>query len=196
MNKQTRQRIIGAILLLVLAAVLSPLVFRSPEQIRAALNMEIPPAPDYQPVVVEPVVAESVEEAARERIDNDREAVAAAASDPGKTPPESGESDQAELESLTAPPVPAMSADDDPVLAGFVVQLASFSQADSADKLVGRLKEAGFRAYTETDSHDGKLVHRVMVGPEIRKEDAQRTRQRLADDPRFKMDGLVRIYAP
>ena len=62
--------------------------------------------------------------------------------------------------------------------------------------LVKRLKDAGFRAYTETESRDGKLLHRVMVGPEIRKEDAEQTRERLANDSRFKLDGLVRIYAP
>ncbi|MED5432635.1 MAG: hypothetical protein VX920_09885 [Pseudomonadota bacterium] len=72
MEKRTRQRITGVVLLLILAAVLSPLVFRSPEQIRTALNMEIPPAPDYQAVVVEPVIEEEVEAAARERLVTDR----------------------------------------------------------------------------------------------------------------------------
>jgi DedD protein len=35
-----------------------------------------------------------------------------------------------------------------------------------------------------------------MVGPEIRKNDAEATRQKLADDERFKLKGLVRIYVP
>lgn len=197
MNKQTRQRLIGAVLLLILAAVLSPLVFRTPAQIRTALNMEIPPAPDYQPVTVEPVVSEEVEQAAAQRIESDREAVITAAAQPENAPIEpSPRKEKPVLEALTTPPPPSFSANDDPVLAGFVVQVGSFSQPDSADALVSRLKEAGFRAYTETDSQGGKLLHRVMVGPEIRKDDAERTRDRLANDSRFKLDGLVRIYAP
>lgn len=197
MNKQMRQRIIGVVLLLILAAVLSPLVFRSPAQIRTALNMEIPAAPDYQAVVVEPVVATEVEEAAAQRIERDRQAVVAAAGK-GDEPAEEDvllEEDPV-LETLTTPPPPPLAADADPVLAGFVVQVGSFTKADSAADLVTRLKEAGFRAYTETDSQNSKLLHRVMVGPEIRKEDAEQTRQRLANDSRFKLDGLVRIYAP
>ena len=199
MNKQTRQRLIGAVLLLILAAVLSPLVFRTPAQIRTALNMEIPPAPNYQPVRVEPVVSEEVEQAAAQRIESDRNAVVASASatEPDNAPVKpSAEKEKPVLETLTTPPPPSLSADDDPVLAGFVVQVGSFSQPDSADTLVSRLKDAGFRAYTETDTQDGRLLHRVMVGPEIRKDDAERTRERLANDSRFKLNGLVRIYAP
>ncbi|MCK0152316.1 SPOR domain-containing protein [Alcanivorax sp. S6407] len=197
MNKQIRQRLIGAVLLLILAAILSPLVFRTPAQIRTALNMEIPPAPDYQPVVVEPVVSEEVEAAAAERMQSDRNEIVAAAGQPGN-PPAAPPADGKEqvLETLTTPPPPALSAGDDPVLAGFVVQVGSFTQQDSANALLVRLKEAGFRAYMETDSRDGNLYHRVMVGPEIRKEDAEQTRQRLANDSRFNLDGLVRIYAP
>lgn len=197
MNKQTRQRIIGVVLLLILAAVLSPLVFRSPAQIRAALDMDIPSPPDYQAVVIEPVVSEDVERAAEERIKSDREAVVAAAEQPESTPEMVAPEEKAPvLETLTTPPPPTITAKDDPVLAGFVVQVGSFSQQDGAAGLVARLKDAGFRAYMETDSQNGKLLHRVMVGPEIRKQDAERTRQRLANDSRFKLDGLVRIYAP
>lgn len=197
MNKQTRQRLIGVVLLLILAAVLSPLVFRSPAQIRTALNMEIPPAPDYQAVVVEPVVSEEVEEAAAQRIESDRQAVVAAAEQAEVPEPETAaENGPPVLETLTTPPPPSLAADADPILAGFVVQVGSFTKADSAADLVTRLKEAGFRAYTETDSQNSKLLHRVMVGPEIRKQDAEQTRQRLANDSRFKLDGLVRIYAP
>ena len=212
MEKRTRQRITGVVLLLTLAAVLSPLVFRSPEQIRTALNMEIPPAPDYQAVVVEPVIEEAVEAAARERLVSDREDVIAEAAEPvaEQLDPEPEASEEAQdeapervepakkdgLRTLTTPPTPARQPGDDPILAGFVVQVGSYSQQDSATGLVERLKKAGYRAYTESDTQNGKLLHRVMVGPEIRKEDAEQTRQRLADDSRFNLKGLVRIYAP
>ena len=79
MDKRTRQRIIGVVLLLLLAAVLAPLVFRSPEQIRNALDMQIPDQPEMTAVNVEPVVSEKVESAAAERIQSEREAVKEAA---------------------------------------------------------------------------------------------------------------------
>ena len=71
-DKRTRQRIIGIVLLLVLAAVLAPFVFRSPEQIRNALDMQIPDQPEMTAVNVEPVVSEKMENAAAERIHSRR----------------------------------------------------------------------------------------------------------------------------
>ena len=45
MHLRTRQRVIGLLLLLLLAAILAPLVLRTPEQVRLALDMSIPEAP-------------------------------------------------------------------------------------------------------------------------------------------------------
>ena len=205
MDKRTRQRLTGIVLLLILAAVLAPFVFRSPEQIRNALDMSIPAAPDYQAVTVEPVVSEEVAAEADERIEADRQAVEEAAREhlDDEAPADSGagesalaESGQEPQETADAPVPPQEEPSDSPVLAGFVVQVGSYGNADNATSLVEKLKDAGYRAYSEADMHDGKPIHRVMVGPEIRKQDAEQTRQALADDSRFKLKGLVRIYAP
>lgn len=204
MDKRTRQRIIGIVLLLILAAVLAPFVFRSPEQIRNALDMQIPDQPEMTAVNVEPVVSEDMESAAAERIQSEREAVREAAEEQLQAGADSAEEsddvarENSQNEPVTddAPVPPPADPDDGPVLAGFVVQVGSYSSADNAAGVVDNLKAAGYRAYSETDSHQGKVVHRVMVGPEIHKKDAERTRQQLADDSRFGFKGLVRIYAP
>jgi len=203
-DKRTRQRIIGIVLLLILAAVLAPFVFRSPEQIRNALDMQIPDQPEMTAVNVEPVVSEDMESAAAERIQSEREAVREAAEEQLQAGADSAEEsddvarEDSQNEPVTddAPVPPPADPDDGPVLAGFVVQVGSYSSADNAAGVVDKLKAAGYRAYSETDSHQGKVVHRVMVGPEIHKKDAERTRQQLADDSRFGFKGLVRIYAP
>ncbi|MFT7094580.1 MAG: DedD protein [Alcanivorax sp.] len=204
MDKRTRQRIIGIVLLLVLAAVLAPFVFRSPDQIRNALDMQIPDQPEMTAVNVEPVVSEEMESAAAERIQSERDAVKEAAQEQlraetdsaDESPADAREDSQAAPIIDDAPVPPPVKPDDSPVLAGFVVQVGSYSSADNAAGVVDKLKAAGYRAYSETDSHQGKVVHRVMVGPEIHKKDAERTRQQLADDSRFGVKGRVRIYAP
>jgi DedD protein len=203
-DKRTRQRIIGIALLLILAAVLAPFVFRSPEQIRNALDMQIPDQPEMTAVNVEPVVSEEMESAAAERIQSERQAVQEAAEEQLQTETDNADesADVAREDSQNAPVIddapvpPPADPDDEPVLAGFVVQVGSYSSADNAAGVVDKLKAAGYRAYSESDSHQGKVVHRVMVGPEIHKKDAERTRQKLADDSRFGFKGLVRIYAP
>lgn len=204
MDKRTRQRIIGIVLLLILAAVLAPFVFRSPEQIRNALDMQIPDQPEMTAVNVEPVVSEAMEGEAAERIQSERESVREAAEEQLQAKPDDAEEpvEPAKPDSEPQPVIedapvpPPADPDDGPVLAGFVVQVGSYSSADNAAGVVDKLKAAGYRAYSETDSYEGKVVHRVMVGPEIHKKDAERTRQQLADDSRFGFKGLVRIYAP
>ncbi|MED5388489.1 MAG: SPOR domain-containing protein [Pseudomonadota bacterium] len=205
MDKRTRQRIIGIVLLLVLAAILAPFVFRSPEQIRNALDMQIPEQPTMAPVNMEPVVSEEMTTAAAERLQDERDHVEAAAKeqlkpaadDVASDDPVSAAGDGGQVAEVTEAPVPPPAdPDDGPVLAGFVVQVGSYSSADNAAGVVEKLKAAGYRAYSETDSHQGKVVHRVMVGPEIHKKDAERTRRELANDSRFGYQGLIRIYAP
>jgi DedD protein len=206
-DNRTRQRLVGIILLLVLAATLAPFLFRTPEQVRGALEMHIPEPPEHKTVLVEPVVEKELREVADERIVADHEAVQEAAEQQLNENNASVVPDQPEpvipiKEDAAVPPpedpvsAPQLGPSGGPVLAGFVVQTGSYSNADNAKGMVDKLKAAGYRAYTQTDSHDGKVLHRVMVGPEIRKEDAEATRLRLANDDRFKLKGLVRIYVP
>lgn len=201
MDKRTRQRITGIVLLLILTAILVPFVFRSPEQIRNALDMQIPERPEMAQVNVEPVVSEEMANTAAERIQSEREAVKESAEEQLQAKVDSNEEpdqqDSREAPVIEDAPVPPPAEPDaGPVLAGFVVQVGSYSSAANAAGVVEKLKSAGYRAYRETNSHQGEVVHRVMVGPEIHKKDAERTRQELADDSRFGFQGLVRIYAP
>ena len=148
MDKRTRQRIIGIVLLLLLAAVLAPFVFRSPEQIRNALDMQIPDQPEMTAVNVEPVVSEEMESAAEERIQSEREAVKEAAQEQlraetdsaGESAADAREGSQAAPVIEDAPVPPPVKPDDSPVLAGFVVQVGSYSSADNAAGVVDKLK--------------------------------------------------------
>ncbi|WP_231880660.1 MULTISPECIES: SPOR domain-containing protein [unclassified Alcanivorax] len=207
MDNRARQRIVGIVLLLILAGALAPFLFRTPEQVRNALDMRIPEPPEHKTVLVEPVVPQERLDTADERIVTDRQAIRDAAEqqlndEDAKTVPKEPEPVTPVKENAPVPPPeepvtpPQIDPADGPVLAGFVVQTGSYSDADNASGMVDKLKDAGYRAYIQTDSHEGKVVHRVMVGPEIRKDDAESTRQKLADDERFKLKGLVRIYVP
>lgn len=78
MNVKTRQRLIGFLLLMVLAAILAPLVLRSPHQVRVALDMAIPPAPKTQAPPTAPVVSDAQQRSARRDIEQQHQAVAEA----------------------------------------------------------------------------------------------------------------------
>lgn len=218
MQQRTRQRLIGLLLLLLLAAILAPLVLRSPEQVRMALDMSIPEPPEVDEPEVAPVIGEQEQAATDEQIREEKQAVADQAGDdqaeqapdiaatPEREPPAASRAGEqsavaaAEQGGQAAPePAPAKppKADrEDGPRPGFTVQVASFSDAANAEALVTRLRAAGYSAYHRSVDQDGNHWERVFVGPEIKRGDAEALRQRLADDKDFALDGLVRAFVP
>lgn len=62
---------------------------------------------------------------------------------------------------------------------GWAVQVGAFSSADAARKLVKELGGAGYRAYGAPIARSGKTLHRVRVGPEADRAEAERLAARL-----------------
>ncbi|MCQ6261583.1 SPOR domain-containing protein [Alcanivorax sp. MM125-6] len=201
MQQRTRQRLIGLLLLLLLAAIVAPLVLRSPEQVRVALDMSIPEPPAMDEPEVAPVIGEREQAATDEQISDEQRAVAEAgerALDDAPATPDTGETPSREPRPDPEPAAEpaAEKGDQDAPRPGFTVQVASFSDAANAEALVTRLRDAGYNAYHRTVSQDGNHWERVFVGPEIKRGDAEALRQRLADDKGFALDGLVRAFVP
>jgi DedD protein len=65
----------------------------------------------------------------------------------------------------TAPSIPGRG--------GWAVQVGAFGSAASAAKLVNQLHEAGYKAYVSPVSRGGKTLHRVRVGPEAERSEAE-----------------------
>lgn len=194
MHLRTRQRVIGLLLLLLLAAILAPLVLRTPEQVRLALDMSIPEAPRISEPDIAPVVSEEEQAATDRQIDEEQQQVAAAEPEPRVAPPVVEEEPSANGEP-SADEAPQPAAQDAPQ-PGFTVQVASFSDVANAQALVARLRDAGYSAYHREVRQDGNTWQRVFVGPEIKRERAEALRQRLADDKAFALEGLVRSFVP
>ncbi len=187
MVKQTKQRIIGAILLVLLAAIIAPLLLRSPDEVRVALDMSLPPPPSLPEIAIEPVVDEHEQRLAQAEIEADREAIRKAG-------------EEAELQARQqqgrpepAEPVPPAEA---PPLSGWAVQAGSFSTADAAEAEAQRLREGGYRAFTRAVVQADKTLHRVFAGPELDRAAAVTLREQLAADQRFGIQGLVISLAP
>ena len=68
-----------------------------------------------------------------------------------------------------------------PASGRWAVQVGAFGSATSADKLIGELKRAGFSAYEAPLNRSGKTLHRVRVGPEAERAEADRLAARLKD---------------
>lgn len=71
----------------------------------------------------------------------------------------------------------------------FAVQLGVFANPQSAASLVDRARAAGFPAYTESVPIGGATQYRVRVGPELKRENAERTKAALK--ARLALDGII-----
>ncbi len=92
----------------------------------------------------------------------------AQAADSPSTPPASAAAPPASEPDAAIAPAPVI-----PARGGWAVQVGAFGSEASARKLVDQLREAGYRAYVAPVSRGGKTLHRVRVGPEAARAEAE-----------------------
>lgn len=179
LDRRLKQRMVGALVLLALAAVFLPMLFNRADQPRA-VRVEAPPMPAApaplqietpEPDVPEPALAEAPASATAV------EAAAVAVPEPVAPPPPA-----------VAPPVrsepvaaPVSRLDGDGLPLSWSVQLVSLSNAARAQELQQRLRQQGHNAYIR--SVDG--MQRVFVGPLLDKSEAQRLAQEIGRQQRL-----------
>jgi DedD protein len=190
-----KKRLLGAAVLASLAVIFVPMLIEEPPVNRQELR-EIPPPPERkdfassmlreevarpQPVRVDipPVTPTSVVGAAEPA-----QAVVALpepepAPEPQPVPPEpEPEQEQPQEQEQQQEPTAGTPAPDVATRTGltaWVVQVGSFSNRDNANRLIVKLREAGFQA-ADAEQVDlrGEMHYRVRVGPMIEKAKAER----------------------
>lgn len=196
MDAQTRHRLIGVFLLLLLAALVTPIVFRSPEQVRVALDMELPDPPSVEPVPFSPVVTEDELEDASEKIDESREEVADVAEERAEAIEQQQQAQDAGKADKKAPATSQPKVEiKDIVPTGWTLQVAALSSEDAAQSLSKRLRDADYSAYVRKSAGPGDVLYRVFIGPELERKRSEHRREQLIRDIRFKMEGLVVPYS-
>ncbi len=79
----------------------------------------------------------------------------------------------------TARAAEAPSPASDSPAAGWDVQVGSFSSSENADRLAASLREKGYTVYVSPHRAQGRVLHRVRVGPERERDSAQALAERL-----------------
>ena len=208
MNRQVTQRIVGVMLLLLLAAIVTPFLLRSPEEVRVALDLSLPPPPESPAMAIEPVVTDaevaefdariSDERASVRRIAEDAESVAgpveetAAGQGTGISAADLQDDVRDEEISVAEPAAAEPAAQ----LSGWAVQVGSFSRLSGAESLAQQLRDAGYRAFTRPFEQPEQTLHRVYLGPELDRDRARDLRERIAADDSFGLQGLVVSVGP
>ncbi len=194
MDEGLKQRIIGALVLIVAAVVFLPMLLSGQDE-TVEVVVEVPEQPvlDQQPIApAEPVTlppAPQVPTIPSPDTAVEQSSAQDTSPEPLAEPDLAAEtSPEPATEPEAAPEAPAAAA----VTGDWVIQLGSFSSSSNAEGLSETLRKQGYNAYTHSVSVQGKPITRVYVGPLASRDAANRLRDELASKRGSK--GLVVAY--
>jgi len=183
MEVRARERLIGALVLVVIVVLLVPEILKGrapeppPPPAHPTRSIEVPIGSDTraneeQELVPEPALPEA--------------APGRESPSPRPTPVPSA----APAKPLAAPPVAARKRPDPPptptrapaAATGWAVQLGAFSNRSKAEQLVSELKQRRYAAFLLEYRATGQVLYRVRVGPEQDRGRAEEIAARLAKD--------------
>ncbi len=155
MEERLKRRLVGAVVLVSLAVIFLPmLVEREPSGEVRIESSNIPPRPADLEQFRSSVLPVPLDEPLIPPVSETQPP-------PDSEPPDPGDEESAE------PPQPRTG------LSAWVVQVASLSSRESADKLQAQLRAKGYTAFVEPVSLQGKDLFRVRVGPELDRKRAE-----------------------
>ena len=192
MEPEVKERLVGAVILVLLAVLVVPALLSGPKQSEPvqprassssrSVDIDLGGPRPAEPVEIAPpdeTVPESppavVREAPTGLPGGEVPAAAAAAPDPAPTA-------GAEPAAVTAPAMRRAAAAD---AAGYAVQVAALSKRDAAAKQVADLERRGYSAFIVEYQREGRVLYRVRVGPEAARERA------VALAARLKAEGIA-----
>lgn len=189
METTLKQRLIGAVVLIALAVIFVPMVLDGPDpQESTVVEMEVPIAPkfSFESELPDPAPLDNLPEAETGSAEND---VAEGSGEPdaGQVAPVK------ELEAVAVKPqqqkpvlevveATANHIEPDPSLSAWAVQVAAFAEKDKALALQEKLIAKKYTVFTERFENEGKVLYRVKAGPELKRENAERLRDKIVDD--------------
>ena len=203
MDKVLKQRLVGATILIALAVIFVPMLFDGGEDEReprrdTALDLPPPPAdrrevrrlpldpvrvPEERPTqTAEPAPPAEDDEIALLAPTTEPEPDPPAAAEPVPEPP--ADVDAEGTEQPEPDPAPAVEAPApepvEPVTGGWVVQVASFSSAETAERVLDQLERLGHAAARDVLVRGETRLHRLRTGPYPDRAGADRARAQIA----------------
>lgn len=177
MEQQQKERLVGAIVLVIVAVVFIPMILNDTTVSEKTISeTNIPPKPESQfsskiiPITTDDSV---VKKANQQEIDTTGEVFI-------PTDPTSQGSAISNVDSVNDDTVSTEEDINENIgLNAWVVQLGSFSSNENAHALKQELRDAGFPAFVEPHQQDGNTVFRVRVGPDIKRSDAIEMQKRI-----------------
>lgn len=197
MEERLKKRLIGATVLVSLVVIFVPMLLEQEPVVYPTIEeSNIPPRPEGEfSSRVLPLESES--------LDALPEAASAQAEPEARQPearerPEKPVKPESKPEAATAAAQPEPKPDPSQLrvgLSAWVIQAGSFSNRQNADKVVKDLQGKKFAAFVEQTEIKGKILYRVLIGPEVDRKRAESTAEKLKPElERWKLTGKLRSY--
>ncbi|MFZ5698398.1 MAG: SPOR domain-containing protein [Pseudomonadota bacterium] len=203
MNQALKNRIVGVVLLMALAVIVLPLIFDGANEQTLLADTRMPPAPQVPDAMT--LLAETPAQLPEAEGEIAREHQAALPEVPVIPPVAVAPEATRSASSDTPPAVPVAGGAPavepfvaaDPRLTGLAqawdVQVTAVAAPEGAERLRAKLVQAGYKARV----HRVDGLFKVLVGPELRREDAQSLQRRLGADVRVGKPQTVLVrYVP
>ena len=194
-NDQTKQRVIGTVVLLALALIFLPIIFNGDGSYQRTINSRIPSIPVItempDPVPQRPVIeADTMPEPV---IDQTPATLLPDTDQPGIENREVAQSSSAGSSPETTPePAAKPQLDANGLPIAWSVRLGTFSNAANAQKLTADLLASGYRAYTREYLDEQNTMTMVLVGPQVERDKAEQLQAQLQAE--FQLSGLIVRY--
>jgi len=191
MREQLRQRVVGILVLLALAAAFLPMVLDFSGEYPLDRTSQIPPPPHIEPIAIpEPSRVEGVAPGKGDedifQLDDSRKAAETATGPGGDAPPAASAPSNAgdAAVGLSAAGVPN----------AWVLQIGSFKDKARARAITDQLLADGYKAFVRAPPPSGDGLHRVYVGPRLRKDEL--AKEKAAIERKYKVKPMVLSFTP
>lgn len=204
MNDILKQRLVGALVLIALGVAFWPVIFVESERVAIDRSSQVEPMPELEevdipaPQPLEDLEPVSVVDAMRadlqpgetvDGVDSKSSALAPESREEDASVSASGGSERVDSEAPESP-----SLDERGIPVAWVLQVASVSSRERADRLTAELIEAGYKAYHRPVEKGNSVLYRVFVGPVFEREKLAEAKP-LIDD-KFKVSAIIARYVP
>lgn len=221
MNQELKHRLVGALVFLALAVALWPLLFETRDQVLLDQSRQVPRAPTfnkYEPSqdIVQldeqgsDVAAPSVPGSATQGDSRDLSGSPAPAAVAEAVPPAGGNEPEGAVQQDNSPvqdkeatgsaveagasAVQQPRLDDKGLPVAWVLQVASLSKRENAERLRDQLLAKGFPAYITYVATDSSQVARVFVGPKVDQQHLINVKKQL--DKEFRINSVIMRFEP
>lgn len=180
-----KKRLIGATVLVSLIVIFIPMLLQHEPVLEQGIqnsNIPLPPKTDFSSRVIPYKSEPPAPMVSRASVPDDRSTSASAP-------------DETQAQPVVAAPQPSEQVETREGLSAWMIQVGSFSLRDNAENLVKQLREKSFAADIEQVSVKGNMLFRVLVGPEVDRQKAEKLLEQVnAEVKPLNIEGTLKSY--